>query len=314
MADHGEQIPEPDYRDLLRRPERLFAYGYLYFLAAIVALGILYLLNLTTVGKNSVAPVAVADSGSLVKDLPLVMPSMLPPVNVMQAGVSSPAAIERGRELFRANCVACHGDNGLGDGPSAPSLNPRPRNFHSADGWKNGPKVSQIYTTLQNGIPGTGMASYNYLPPADRFAMAHFVRTFLPNPPSDTPDELQALETQYQLSKGENRAGQIPVRKAERIVVAESRPIVERADSLVKRINDDGQNGAARLFRSLVSNERRAVVTLVIRSPQYTTDEEFISMVSPQPSLFGLKATVNDLSSGEWSALYDYVRSLKASL
>lgn len=34
--------------------------------------------------------------------------------------------IERGRQLFRQNCVICHGQAGRGDGPAALSLNPRP--------------------------------------------------------------------------------------------------------------------------------------------------------------------------------------------
>lgn len=311
MKDHSEQKAEIDFRDLLRKPEKLFGYSYFYFLAVIVALGILYVVNLTTVGKNSVPPVAIADSSVLVQDIPLIMPSVLPPLNVMEAGVSTPAAIERGRDLYRANCVACHGDNGQGDGPSAATLNPKPRNYHSLGGWKNGAKVSQIYKTLQEGIAGSGMASYSYLPPADRFALSHFVRTFVPSPPADSPDDLQALESQYQVSKGENRPGQIPIRKAERIIVAESRPGIQLVDALVKRVNQDSQNKGAQILRAVASDESRAIVTLVIRGPQYKGSDDFVSAVSAQPLLFGLKPQVNELSADEWSALYEYVRLLK---
>ena len=39
----------------------------------------------------------------------------------------TPAMIEQGRAIYKANCVACHGDGGKGDGPAAGALKPPPR-------------------------------------------------------------------------------------------------------------------------------------------------------------------------------------------
>ncbi len=39
---------------------------------------------------------------------------------------SSEESLARGAEIYRANCAACHGDGGMGDGPAAASLNPAP--------------------------------------------------------------------------------------------------------------------------------------------------------------------------------------------
>lgn len=35
--------------------------------------------------------------------------------------------IERGEEIYEANCIACHGKGGKGDGPAAGVLKPPPR-------------------------------------------------------------------------------------------------------------------------------------------------------------------------------------------
>lgn len=39
----------------------------------------------------------------------------------------TPAVLEQGRALYKANCVACHGESGKGDGPAAGVLRPPPR-------------------------------------------------------------------------------------------------------------------------------------------------------------------------------------------
>lgn len=39
----------------------------------------------------------------------------------------TPELLARGAEIYKANCVPCHGPGGKGDGPSAATLNPPPR-------------------------------------------------------------------------------------------------------------------------------------------------------------------------------------------
>src|SRR5688500_2220296 len=44
-----------------------------------------------------------------------------------RGAAASPAAVDQGRALYKANCAACHGEGGRGDGPAAGVMKPPPR-------------------------------------------------------------------------------------------------------------------------------------------------------------------------------------------
>jgi len=91
----------------------------------------------------------------------------------------------KGKTLFMINCASCHGSKGEGDGNRAAGLNPKPRNYHT-EKFKFGDDIVSIYNTLQKGSPGTSMPSFVLLPQEDVMAMAHYVRTLIPNPTPTT--------------------------------------------------------------------------------------------------------------------------------
>jgi len=296
---------EIDWKDLRRKPEKLFGYSYLYVLGVLVVIGVMYVSNLTLIGKNSVHPVVLADSSAFAMEIPLQAPRIIPPVDVMTAGVPSPDLLKNGQDLYRANCASCHGDNGQGDGPTAPTLNPKPRNFHSLDGWTNGSKVSQIYKTLQEGIPGRAMASYSYMPPLDRFALIHFVRTFASGLPQDTPEELKQLDVAYQISRGMNVAGQIPIKKAERLVIQEHQSDMADLERLAANTAAAEASPGAELFRRVTNRQLRALATLRQAAALKSVDE-FMKAVTSSPIQNGFRPEVDRLTAPEWSTLYQF--------
>ena len=114
-------------------------------------------------------------------------------VNVEALLKPTPELVAKGKELFAVNCATCHGPDGLGNGPAAAALNPKPRNFHESY-MRYGGGVARIVQTVSTGSPGTAMAAFTNIPLEDRFALAHYVRTFMPQPPpQDKPEDLAWL-------------------------------------------------------------------------------------------------------------------------
>jgi mono/diheme cytochrome c family protein len=76
----------------------------------------------------------------------------------------APETIERGRALFLANCAICHGPRGLGDGPQAFLLNPRPVNLQ-LHVPQHAP--GEVHYWISEGVAGTGMPAWKQERAAD---------------------------------------------------------------------------------------------------------------------------------------------------
>ena len=79
-----------------------------------------------------------------------------------------------GRRSYNIWCVACHGETGAGDGSAAQRLDPKPRKF-SADKFKQGSRVDQIFETINKGVPGSAMTNFRNLPEQERWGLAWYV-------------------------------------------------------------------------------------------------------------------------------------------
>lgn len=94
-----------------------------------------------------------------------------------------------GKKVYANNCAICHGSEGKGDGPAGAALKPPPRNF--VDGkWSNGGDSIALFTTIENGLEGSSMASFKHLPKLDRWALVQFIRSITQHKVLDTETKL----------------------------------------------------------------------------------------------------------------------------
>ena len=97
------------------------------------------------------------------------------PSSETQAEQASPAAAESdpvqvastAKTTFNAKCVVCHGSVGLGDGPGAAALTPKPRAFSDA-AWQASVADEQIVKAIIEG--GASVGKSPNMPPNPELA------------------------------------------------------------------------------------------------------------------------------------------------
>jgi len=104
------------------------------------------------------------------------------PVTIGKAPPSSAEDIRNGKKLFLKNCVKCHGNEGRGSGPSAPTLADSmgdriwPRNLTKGWLYRGGSAKKDIYRTVATGITGTPMPEFmDSLPPEKIWKIVAYV-------------------------------------------------------------------------------------------------------------------------------------------
>ena len=86
-----------------------------------------------------------------------------------------PVDIAEGRALYEKSCTSCHGPRGLGDGPTAASLSPKPPAVGSAEAmWDRSPAI--LFRIISVGVAGTPMAGFaGQLTPEQRWNIVSYL-------------------------------------------------------------------------------------------------------------------------------------------
>lgn len=296
-------------KSIKENPGTMFGFLYPYVLIIIIIIGLYYVANVGNVALNKTS--AFIPDTSVIPDLPVVQARTVPPVDIFKLKNPTDELIQKGKELYTTNCASCHNETGAGGGPAAIGMNPAPRNFTSPDGWINGRTLSAIYTTLEEGIAGSSMISYNFLTPQDRISLAHYIRQkFMVNPPGDTDDDLSALNSLYNLTSGMQLPAQIPVSAAMEILASENSGKAEALKQAVNSLHNNEADYPVKIFHNVVSNENLALSSLLSSDSWKSGEAVFTNYISVNVNQNGFNSRVLELSADDTNVLLSYLRKI----
>ena len=297
---------EIDFKALLKNPIRLFGLVYIYFFVIALAIGLYYLDVMNSTAFNTV-PGTSLDTLNVVREIDRKVGGTKPAMDLTL--ISNPTAnfIETGKEQYISACGSCHGNEGKGDGVAAVALDPKPRNFHATEGWTNGRTFYDIYKTVNDGVPGTGMSAYEFLSPEDRVAIIQYIRT-MANYPEVTVADNDKLDETYNLAAGVIDPNNIPIAKSITLISDENQKVIESSVSLAAQVASD--NGAnAILLMNNVQNIETVVYTYISKLNKKDFGS-FVQILNNDPVALGYKASVVNLRNKDLQTIYKYLKKI----
>jgi cytochrome c oxidase cbb3-type subunit III len=98
------------------------------------------------------------------------------PIGPPPPEIAQDALLTRGREIYLARCVACHGNDGRGDGPLAANLIGPPVGNLTDNEWQHGDRPDQVLGVIDQGVPNTRMDAWGrVLDPPELKGVAAYV-------------------------------------------------------------------------------------------------------------------------------------------
>ncbi len=119
--------------------------------------------------------------------------AMLQPANTPESRQAFLEILNRGRNVYQAQCAICHGENGDGNGMAAHMFRIQPRDFrHGLFKFRSTPSGSlptdeDLFQTVTQGLRWTGMVGRADLPEGDRKAVVVYLKTFSPRFATERP-------------------------------------------------------------------------------------------------------------------------------
>jgi len=223
---------------------------------------------------------------------------IISPVDPQTLIVSSDELLNRGKILYGQNCMTCHGERGLGDGPAASTINPRPRNLADSSGWVNAYDLPGIYKTLSEGITGTSMNAFDYLSRQDRMALVHYVQSL--GEFSHETQDTQALKdlSEELASPGGTTSNKIPVSMAMRKLQEEFAVPASLA------FGGEDQSPEESTLRRVMIDPTRAAQVLVQSAAWHADDRKLAAIILPDIPANGFSISTATLTPSEWKILH----------
>ncbi len=300
---------EIDFQSIAKNPIRWFGLIYPYFFVLILIGGLYYVYNLNYITENNVKP-TITDSTRLKTELASKPAVMLEGVDINVVSQPTAELISKGKDLFTANCSSCHGSGGKGDGVAGGGLNPKPRNFVDDAEWTNGKTLADMYKTLQEGVAGTGMVAYEYLPVADRIEMIHFIHSLMKDYPKNTPEELAALDQTYALSAGKITPSQIPVSLAIDIIIGENEEQENMAIALAQVTFSRNQESGYEIYKKVVKDKNELSYFLIRSDAWMASNTALKSYATPEINNNGFNPSLFKLSEEKLTLLRQFLLSI----
>ncbi len=93
-------------------------------------------------------------------------------------------AIVAGKMIYEKSCYYCHGVKGNGNGPAAPRMDPKPRNFTRNEykirstGLGALPTDEDLFRIITSGVEGSAMPFWSTMSNEERWQVLYYIKTF----------------------------------------------------------------------------------------------------------------------------------------
>ncbi len=307
MENNKRPEVEIDFLKLAKTPSRWFGLIYPVIIVGILIAGKFYVDNLATIERNMTPP-AKTNIPDYSKDLEPKKGMVLAGIDLDVISNPNEELLAKGKELYTTTCASCHGETGQGDGVAGASMNPKPRDFTSAEGWTNGRKFEDMYKTLEEGIVENGMVSYSYMPPKDRIAIIHYIRkNFSSDYPETTEEDIQTLDMTYKLTEGMTTSPQIPVAQAEEIIQKNQSKMMKDVEMLSKAVQNDRIYEEAATFKSATYSVKRAM-TVLGKDLRWVEDTDImLDVITSNIGENGFNVEALKIDKEKWDAVRKYL-------